>query len=60
MLRRDTLSTSAKLSTPMQCDPAQHENPDISVELVISLSNIITEWSDKNVRKQNQERAFDS
>jgi hypothetical protein len=34
------------------------KNVDISNGLVISLSNILAEWSDKNVRQQNQERAF--
>jgi len=38
--------------------PEHPQNDDISDGLVISLSNILAEWSDKNVRRQNQERAF--
>jgi hypothetical protein len=38
--------------------PERPQNDDISDGLVMSLSNILAEWSDKNVRRQNQERAF--
>lgn len=47
-------------SIPLRYNPEQSENLDIPIDLVISLSNILTEWSNKNVGKQNQERAFDT
>jgi len=44
MLRKDSLST------PENPPPAQYETPDISSDLVISLSNILKEWSVENGR----------
>lgn len=36
------------------------ENAELPSDLVMALSNIIKEWSDKNVRQQNQERTSNS
>jgi len=38
---------------------AQVKNTSVPPGLVISLSNILMEWSDKNVRQQDQEGTFD-
>ena len=54
MLRRDSSAIS------LRYNPVQAANSDIPIDLVISLTNILKEWSDNNVRKRNQERAFDT
>jgi len=52
MLRRDSPTT------PTSSVPARLENPVIPTGMVMSLSNILMEWSNKNAGQQNQERAF--
>lgn len=62
------LTMLPKDSPQINENPIQPENPampaaqvgniDITPGLVTSLSNILMEWSDKDVRQQNQEGTF--
>ena len=54
MLNKSTLITAHGSGYPRE----NCETPDTSDSLVVSLTNILTEWSGKDDRQQNQERPF--